>query len=199
MDHSGPCKCRIKTFICLQKIEDDKFNAKVKSLQSCLAPLELFMHELKAGKYSNMKINSNVENKLFHLLNILNGKISLSINLKLLIDNESFLRSIEIMYNSHTFQGQLESKNGEILELNSEIEKYENKISKMKQKYLKFTSCSKCNSNFDKDGHEARLLKRQKYSGNTQYEYHGKVLCAECSKTSGYSSTSGNNSIPIFF
>ena len=62
------------------------------------------MHELKAGKYSNMKINSNVENKLFHLLNILNGKISLSINLKLLIDNESFLRSIEIMYNSHTFQ-----------------------------------------------------------------------------------------------
>ena len=51
-----------------------------------------------------MKTNENTERKLKHLVDILSGKITMSINLKLLNENTDFLHSIKSMYTDHTFQ-----------------------------------------------------------------------------------------------
>jgi len=170
-----PCQCRYPSSVCEQNRIDAEFNAKVKELKKYCRPLEQFLEQVKGGNLSmfgmmntNNDTNSLKQNyeRLKWLHSILKEKNTHSNNLEFLNESTSFLETISRLYNPH--QSDINVNHEIINALEIEIDDLSNETQNLQKQIQRFTACQRCNSNFEKAGHERRVLRS------------GQVVCADC-------------------
>jgi len=136
-----------------------------------------FIEQVKGGNLSMFGMINNpngVESnskkqkyeRLRWLHSILIEKNTHSNNLDFLNESTSFLETISRLYNPH--QSDINVNHEIINALEIEIDDLTNETQNLQKQIQRFTACQRCNSNFEKAGHERRVLRS------------GQVVCAEC-------------------
>merc|ERR1712131_515510 len=117
---------------------------------------------------TNNDTNSLKQNyeRLKWLHSILMEENTHSNNLEFLNESTSFLETISRLYNPH--QSDINVNHEIINALEIEIDDLSNETQSLQKQIQRFTACQECNSNFEKAGHERRVLPT------------GKVVCADC-------------------
>jgi superfamily II helicase len=133
------------------------------------------LEQIKGGNLSifgmmngNNDTNSQKQNyeRLKWLHSILMEKNTHSNNLEFLNESTSFLETISRLYNPH--QSDINVNHEIINALEIEIDDLSNETQNLQKQIQRFTACQRCNSNFEKAGHERRVLRS------------GQVVCADC-------------------